>query len=198
MQYKLQQLIQYSTGLWVISDLRSVGEYCSIVTRRPMRGSHNIVIPHCVPKTSTFLFGQPYVLLMYLIIIYFFFNDFSQPFNLGFHWTDFNAVFTIRFRYGCRWSITTSIFECSWDVAMATNFFSEFPFFCRNSKTTQDRHMVPGKENVGKFAFCRMAPSIMTSGDLESQNCFRIILLLRVRFAQKVRDRPLRRFFSSW
>ena len=67
--------------------------------------------------------------------------------------------------------------------------------FCRNSKTTQDRHMVPGKENVGKFAFCRIAPSTMTSGDLESQNCFRIILLLRVRFAQKVRDRPLRRFF---
>ena len=33
--------------------------------------------------------------------------------------------------------------------------------------------MVPGKENVGNFVFCRMAPSVTTSADPESQNCFR-------------------------
>ena len=36
---------------------------------------------------------------------------FCQPLSLGFHWTDFHAVFTVRFRYGCRWSIGTSIFN---------------------------------------------------------------------------------------
>jgi len=51
--------------------------------------------------------------------------------------------------------------------------------------------MVPGKENVGNFGFCRMAPSVMTSGDPESQNCFRFVLLFQLRFAQNVRDRFL-------
>jgi len=68
--------------------------------------------------------------------------------------------------------------------------FSEISFFRRNSKTTRGRHVVPGKENVGNFVFCRMAPSVMTSGNPGSQNCFRFVLLLGVRFAQKVRDRP--------
>jgi len=72
---------------------------------------------------------------------------------------------------------------------MATNFlFPKFRFFRRNSKTTPDTHMVPGKENVGNFVFCRMAPSAMTSGDPECQHCFRFVLLLSVRFAQKLRD----------
>jgi len=35
-------------------------------------------------------------------VVYFFFNDFCQPLNLEFRWTDFNAVFAIWFRYGCR------------------------------------------------------------------------------------------------
>jgi len=65
----------------------------------------------------------------------FFFNDFCQPLNLGFHWTDFHAVFTARFRYGCRWSIGTSIFDFSRDVAMATNFcFPKFRFFAVTQK----------------------------------------------------------------
>jgi len=49
--------------------------------------------------------------------------------------------------------------------------------------------MVSGKENVGNFVFCRMAPSVMTSADSESQNCFRFLLLFQVRFAQKVCER---------
>jgi len=62
------------------------------------------------------------------------------------------------------------------DVAMATNFrFLKFRFFHRSSKTTRDTHMVMGKENVGNFVFCRMAPSVTTSGDPESQNCFRFV-----------------------
>jgi len=72
---------------------------------------------------------------------------------------------------------------------MASNFrFLKFLFYAC-SKRTRDRHMDPGKENVGNFVFCRVAPSVMTSGDPESQNCFGFVLLLRVRFAQKVRDR---------
>jgi len=72
---------------------------------------------------------------------------------------------------------------------MATNYlFPKFRIFRRNSKATRDRHMVTGKD-VGNFVFCRMAPSVVTLGDPESQNCFRFLLLLRVRFAQKVRDR---------
>ena len=64
--------------------------------------------------------------------------------------------------------------------------FSVILFFCRNSKTTRDRHVVLGTENVGNFVFYRMAPSVMTFGDPESQNCFRFVLLLQVRFVQKV------------
>jgi len=69
-------------------------------------------------------------------------------------------------------------------------------FFCRNSTMTGDRHMVRGKENIGHFVFCRMAPSVMTSGDPGSQNCFWFALLLWVRFAQKVCNRSLP-FFSA-
>jgi len=80
---------------------------------------------------------------------------------------------------------------------MATNFrFLKFRFFRRNSETTRDGHVVPGKENVGNFLFSRVAPFVMTSDDPESRNCFRfvlLLLLLRVRSTQKVRDR-----FSSF
>ena len=52
-----------------------------------------------------------------------------QPNYLDFHRTDFHAVFTGRFRYGCRWTIWTSIFTFSRDVAMATHFcFLQFHF----------------------------------------------------------------------
>ena len=47
--------------------------------------------------------------------------------------------------------------------------FSATSFSRRNPKTTQDRHI----GNVGNFVFWRLAPSVMTSGDLECQNCFR-------------------------
>ena len=121
-------------------------------------------------------------------ILLLFFCNLCQPNYLDFHWTDFHAVFTVQFRYGCRWTIWASIFEFSRDVAIATNFRSlKFRFFRRNCKTTPDKLMGWGKENVGNFAFCRMA-SVMTSGDSESQNCFQFVLL-QVRFAQKVRDR---------
>ena len=50
--------------------------------------------------------------------------------------------------------------------------------------------MVAGKENVGNLVFCSVAPSVMSSGDPESQNCFRFVLLVRVGFVQKVRDQP--------
>jgi len=56
--------------------------------------------------------------------------------------------------------------------------FSEILFFHSNSKTMPDRHMVWGKENIGNFILHRMAPSVMTSGDPESKNCFRFVLLL--------------------
>jgi len=67
--------------------------------------------------------------------------------------------------------------------------FSAILFLCCNSKTTRDRHVVPRKENIENSVFCRMAPSVMTSGDHECQNCFRFVLFLRVVFAQKVHDR---------
>ena len=88
--------------------------------------------------------------------------------------------------------LSMGVFEFLRDVAMATNFlFPKFRFFRRNSKTTRDRNTVLlGKENVGNFVFCLMAPSVMTSGEPESQNLFRFVLLLRVRSVQKVRDRP--------
>jgi len=67
--------------------------------------------------------------------------------------------------------------------------FSAILFLCCNSKTTRDRHVVPRKENIENSVFCRMAPSVMTSGDHDCQNCFRFVLFLRVVFAQKVHDR---------
>ena len=66
--------------------------------------------------------------------------------------------------------------------------FYEISFFRRSFKMTRERHMVPSKENIGNVVFSRMAPSAMTSGDPESQTGFRFVLLLRVRFAQKVCD----------
>ena len=85
---------------------------------------------------------------------------------------------------------------------MATNFlFLKFRFFHRSSKTTRDTHMVLGKENVGNFVFCRMAPPVTTSGDPESQKLLPLcrLQLLRLRFAQKVGyATDLRRFSSSW
>jgi len=53
-----------------------------------------------------------------------------------------------------------------------TFFFRNFVFFRHSSKTKRDTHTVQGKENVGNLVFGRMAPSVMTSGDPESQNCF--------------------------
>jgi len=78
------------------------------------------------------------------------------------------------------------------DVAIATNFFCFFfaiSFSRRNSETTRDTNIVTREENTRNFVFCGMTPSVMTSGDSEWQNCFRFVLVLRVRFAQKVRDR---------
>ena len=77
------------------------------------------------------------------------------------------------------------------DVAIATNFFVFFAisFSRRNSKTTRDTNIVTREENTRNFVFCGMTPSVMTSGDSEWQNCFRFVLVLRVRLAQKVRDR---------
>jgi len=123
-------------------------------------------------------------------IVSFFFDDFCQPLNLGFHWTDFHAVSP----FGSAMAVDDQseprflIFQGTlpWQP---TFVFRSFIFFRRNSKTTRDTHMVPGKENVGNFVFCRMAPSAMTSGDPECQHCFRFVLLLAVRFAQKLRDR---------
>ena len=125
--------------------------------------------------------------MFWFCILLFFLNDFSQPYYLDFFWTDFHTVFTVRFRHGCRWSIGTSVFDFSRDGGCHGKqlSLSEISFFRRNSKTTRDSHMVPGKENVGHFVFCRKAPPVMTSGDPESPNCFRFVLLLRVRFAQK-------------
>ena len=75
--------------------------------------------------------------------------------------------------------------------------FSVISFSRRNSKTTRDRRIVPSEENIRNFVFCRMAPSIMTSGDIECQNCFLFLLVLRVRFAQKYAS-DLRRYFCSF
>jgi len=44
---------------------------------------------------------------------------------------------------------------------------------------TRDRHMVREKENIENFVSCRMALSVMILSDLESQNRFRFVLLLR-------------------
>ena len=75
----------------------------------------------------------------------------------------------------------------------------ESKLFCPNwnalLRSASVRHYGRGKENIGNFVFCRIAPFVMTSGDPESQNFFRFVLLLRVRFAQKsiirrmIRDR---------
>ena len=46
-----------------------------------------------------------YVLLLHVYI--FLFNSFCLPNYLNFHWTNFHAVFTVGFRYGCRWTIWT-------------------------------------------------------------------------------------------
>jgi len=56
------------------------------------------------------------------IFLSFFLKNFCQPNYLDFHLTDFHAVFTVRFYYDCRWTIWTSIFEFSRDVAMSTSF----------------------------------------------------------------------------
>ena len=74
--------------------------------------------------------------------------------------------------------------------------FSAMSCLRRNPKTTRDWHMISGKENIGNFVFCRMAPSVMTAGDPECKNCFRFVQVLRVRFAQKVRDQSSP-FFSA-
>jgi len=105
--------------------------------------------------------------------------------------TSTGRIFTARFHYGCRWTIWTSIFEFSRDVAIATKFrFLKFRIFAITPKQCEIRHG-PGKENVGKFVFCRVAPSVLTSDDPDSQNCIRFVLLLQVRFAQKVPQQTL-------
>ena len=48
--------------------------------------------------------------------------------------------------------------------------------------TSKQREIGKWSENIGNFVFCRMVPSVMTSIDPESQNYFRCVLLLRVRF----------------
>jgi len=127
-----------------------------------------------------------------------FFNDFCQPLNVGFHWTDFHAVFTIRFCYGCRRPIGTSIFDFSRNIAIATNYrFLKFRFFRRNSKTMRGRHIVQGKENVGNFVFCLVAPPRMTSGDPKSQNCFRFVYYSFESDLLKKYATDFRRFFSA-
>jgi len=104
----------------------------------------------------------------------------------------------VRFRYGCRWTVWSSIFDPSRDIAIATNFvFFSISFSRFNSKTTRDRHIVPPEENIRNFVLCRMAPSVITSGDPECQNCFRFVLVVPVWCAQKVRDRSSP-FFCWW
>jgi len=63
--------------------------------------------------------------------------------------TSTGRIFTVLFRYGCRWTIWTSIFEFSRDVAIATKFrFLKFRIFAITPKPMWDRHMIQGKENV--------------------------------------------------
>ena len=58
--------------------------------------------------------------------------------------------------------------------------FSEISFFFAGTPKRRQihgpEHMVLRKGNIGNFVFCRMAPSVMTSGDPESQNCSRFVL----------------------
>ena len=68
--------------------------------------------------------------------------------------------------------------------------FSEISFFFAGTPKRRQihgpEHMVLRKGNIGNFVFCRMAPSVMTSGDPESQNCSRFVLR---RFFSRA-DRP--------
>jgi len=65
-------------------------------------------------------------------------------------------------------------------VAVATSLENSKP---RNlAVTSKQREIGKWSENIGNFVFCRMVPSVMTSIDPESQNYFRCVLLLRVRF----------------
>ena len=66
--------------------------------------------PYGAIEICLLLFGYPVaciagyrVTICFASVPYcFFFNDFCQPYYLDFYWTDFHAVFTVRFRYGCR------------------------------------------------------------------------------------------------
>ena len=57
----------------------------------------------------------------------------------------------------------------------------------------RDRHMVPGKENIGNLVFCQMASSVMTSGDLDCQTASSLYYSVGSYFLRKYATN-LRRF----
>ena len=122
---------------------------------------------------------------MFCVCILFLFNDFCQPYYLNFNWTDFYAVFTIRFHYGCSW-IDFRIFKGCHSKQLP---FSAISFLRHNSKTTWDMHMVPGKENIGNFVFCLMAWSVMW----DESECSVTCTLCKITFLEKwdeYKERP--------
>jgi len=59
--------------------------------------------------------------------IYFTFRNFSDTNYLKIRWTDFHNLYIKWKPFGRRWSIWTSFFDISRDVAMATDFVQKLP-----------------------------------------------------------------------
>ena len=88
-----------------------------------------------------------YILLALIsyFFLFFFSNDFSENNYLRIRWTDFHDLFTQWKRFRCRWSISTSFFDISGDVAMATNFVKKrlTPHFRRSDIQKCNRISLP-------------------------------------------------------
>ena len=70
------------------------------------------------------LYILPSVSFFFYII---FFNDFLETNYLKIHRTDFRNLYIEWKHFGHRWSIWTSFFDISRDVAMATDFVQKLP-----------------------------------------------------------------------
>jgi len=61
----------------------------------------------------------------FLLFLFIFFNDFSETNYLKIRQTDFRYLYIEWKLFGRRWSIWTSFFDISRDVAMATDFMQK-------------------------------------------------------------------------
>jgi len=95
---------------------------------------------------------------LFFFVFFIFFNDFSEKNYLRIHWTDFRSLFTEWKRFGCRWSIWTSFFDISRDIAMATDFVKKMAYSALSSlwhsETVWDN-------TVCMHAFRRISPDVL-------------------------------------